>query len=123
MELTELTILQNLVNREDYSRKVIPFIEPEYFSEERDREIFKMIYDHIDKYNALPEKTSLRITLEDLNLYDALYKECVETINVIEEYDSRVNVEWLTDVTEKWCQSRAIYLQNISCPINTIPPL
>jgi replicative DNA helicase len=109
MELTELTILQNLVNREDYSRKVIPFIEPEYFSEERDREIFKMIYDHIDKYNALPEKTSLRITLEDLNLYDALYKECVETINVIEEYDSRVNVEWLTDVTEKWCQNRAIY--------------
>ena len=84
MELTELTILQNLVNREEYSRKVIPFIETEYFSEERDREIFKMIYNHIDKYNALPEKTSLRITLEDLNLYDALHKECVETIGVIE---------------------------------------
>tara|TARA_B100000963_G_scaffold70395_1_gene58687 strand:- start:2942 stop:4324 length:1383 start_codon:yes stop_codon:yes gene_type:complete len=109
MELTELTILQNLVNREDYSRKVIPFIETEYFSEERDREIFKMIYSHIDKYNALPEKTSLRITLEDLNLYEALHKECIETIGVIEDYDSNINIDWLVDVTEKWCQDRAIY--------------
>jgi replicative DNA helicase len=109
MELTELTILQNLVNREEYSRRVMPFIEIEYFSEEKDREIFKMIYAHMDKYNAVPEKTSLRITLEDLTLYDNLHKECIDTISVIEEYDSKVNIDWLVDITEKWCQSRAIY--------------
>ncbi len=31
MERLELTILRNLVYNEDYSRKVIPFIQPDYF--------------------------------------------------------------------------------------------
>ena len=59
MELTELVILQGLVNREEYARKVVPFIKKEYFSDQKDQEVYTMIYNHIDKYNGLPTPTSL----------------------------------------------------------------
>ena len=34
MERIETTILRNLVFNEEYSRKVIPFIQPEYFTDD-----------------------------------------------------------------------------------------
>ena len=43
MERIELTILRNLIFNEDYSRKVIPFIQPEYFSQRTEKIVFKSI--------------------------------------------------------------------------------
>ena len=36
MERIEATVLRNLVFDEDYSRKVIPFIQPDYFEQKTD---------------------------------------------------------------------------------------
>ena len=109
MELTELVILQGLVNREEYARKVVPFIKKEYFSEQKDQEVYTMIYNHIDKYNGLPTPTSLLLTLDDLNLYESTHKECEETIRTLDNCDTDMNLQWLVDHTEKWCKDRAIY--------------
>ncbi len=43
MERLELTILRNLVYNEDYSRKVIPFIQPDYFEEKTERIVFEEV--------------------------------------------------------------------------------
>ena len=43
MERIETTILRNLVFNEEYSRKVIPFIQPDYFEQRSDKVVFEEI--------------------------------------------------------------------------------
>ena len=109
MERLELTILRNLVYNEDYSRKVIPFIQPEYFDQRSERVVFEEIVQFIVKYNSAITKEALGIEIEnrtDLTETDVKdIREVCETLN-----DSVVEKQWLLDTTEKWCRDRAIYL-------------
>ena len=61
MERIETTILRNLIFNEDYSRKVIPFIKPEYFEQRSEMIIFEEITQFIIKYGSA-------ITIEALNI-------------------------------------------------------
>ena len=61
MERIETTILRNLVYEEEYSRKVIPFIQPDYVENRTDKVIFEEIAQFIVKYDAA-------ITIEALNI-------------------------------------------------------
>jgi replicative DNA helicase len=109
MERLEHTILRNLVYNEDYSRKVIPFIQPEYFEQRSERVVFEEIVQFIVKYNSAITKEALGIEIEnrtDLTETDVKdIREVCETLN-----DSVVEKQWLLDTTEKWCRDRAIYL-------------
>ena len=109
MERLELTILRNLVYNEDYSRKVIPFIQPEYFEQRSERVVFEEIVQFIVKYNSAITKEALGIEIEnrtDLTETDVKdIRDVCETLN-----DSVVEKQWLLDTTEKWCRDRAIYL-------------
>ena len=46
----ERTTLTNLLNNEEYTRKVLPFIKPEYFDVKEERIIFDEIQKFVDKY-------------------------------------------------------------------------
>ena len=109
MERLELTILRNLVYNEDYSRKVIPFIQPEYFEQRSEKVVFEEIVQFIVKYNSAITKEALGIEIEnrtDLTETDVKdIRDVCETLN-----DSVVENQWLLDTTEKWCRDRAIYL-------------
>ena len=61
MERIETTILRNLIFDEEYSRKVIPFIQPTYFEQRGEKVIFEEITQFIVKYNS-------SITIEALNI-------------------------------------------------------
>ena len=61
MERIETTILQNLIYNEEYSRKVIPFIKPDYFENKSERVVFEQIAEFIVKYGSA-------ITIEVLNI-------------------------------------------------------
>ena len=61
MERIETTILRNLVYEEEYSRKVIPFIQPDYFEDRKEKIIFEEIISFIVKYDS-------SITIEALNI-------------------------------------------------------
>jgi len=108
MDLSELTILQNLINNEEYCRKTVPFIVKDFFTEEKDKVLFDMIQEHIDKYNEAPTPVSLQITLDDMTVSDMIYKEVSDTIGVLGKVEE-VNQDWLIDHTEKWCKDKAIY--------------
>ena len=60
----EKTTLSNLVFNEDYCRKVLPFIKPEYFDIKEERVVFEEIINFVDKYKKMPTKTSLEIEIE-----------------------------------------------------------
>lgn len=107
--MIEQTILSGLVYNEDYTRKVIPFVKPEYFDDHNERLIFNEIKEYIDTYNALPTKEALRITIgEKDSLNEEQFKQVLGTIDVL-TYDEKTDLSWLVDKTEKFCQDKAIY--------------
>ena len=109
MERIELTILRNLIFNEEYSRKVIPFIEPDYFEERKEKVIYEEITSFIVKYDSAITIEALNIEVENrTDLTDTELNEIREINRSLD--DSPVDYQWLTDTTEKWCRDRAIYL-------------
>ena len=109
MERIELTILRNLIFNVEYSRKVIPFIEPDYFEERKEKVIFEEITSFIVKYDSAITIEALNIEVENrTDLTDTELNEIRDINRSLD--DSPVDFHWLTDTTEKWCRDRAIYL-------------
>ena len=109
MDRIETTIIRNLIHDQDYLRKIVPFIEPDYFDSHKDRVVFEEIAEFIAKYDKPATQEILGIELESrTDVTDDEYKEINEFISGLEEVPT--NKEWLIDATEKWCRDRAIYL-------------
>jgi len=109
MERIETTILRNLIYNEEYSRKVIPFIEPDYFEQRSEKVIFEEVTKFIVKYGSA-------ITIEALNIETDNRTDLTETeIKEVRDINNSLknipaDYQWLMDTTEKWCRDRAIYL-------------
>ena len=109
MERIETTILRNLVFNEEYSRKVIPFIQPDYFEQRTEKIIFEEITQFIVKYGNAITTEALAIELENrTDLSETEVKESREITSSLT--DAPADNKWLEDTTEKWCRDRAIYL-------------
>ena len=109
MERIETTILRNLIYNEEYSRKVIPFIEPTYFDQRTEKVIFEEITQFIVNYGSAITTEALNIEVE--NRTDLNESEIRDTREICKSFnDSPVDHQWLLDTTEKWCRDRAIYL-------------
>ena len=65
MNRLESTILKNLLYNEEYTRKVVPFIQKSYFSENSEKLLFQEIFDFIEKYKTLPTYESLVINFTE----------------------------------------------------------
>ena len=109
MERIETTILRNLIFNEDYSRKVIPFVQPDYFEQKSEKVIFEEIVQFIVKYGSAITIEALNIEVENrTDLTEDQIKDIREINNSLN--DSVADKQWLLDTTEKWCRDRAIYL-------------
>ena len=109
MERIETTILRNLLHNEDYARKVIPFIQSEFFEERSEKIIFDETVSFITKYDNCVTVEALNIEVE--NRTDLTAEEVKGIVDISKELnDSPVDSQWLLDTTEKWCRDRAIYL-------------
>ena len=108
MERIERTALRNLIHNEEYSRKVLPFIKEDYFSDRLERLLFKEIYRFITKFNALPTKEALSIEINDSkDITEDEYKKITDIIATLNP--EKINLEWLVETTEKFCKDRAIH--------------
>ena len=107
----EQAILKNLVYNEDYLRKVLPFIKPDYFSDRTERTIFNEITSFTETYNNPPSIEAISIAIKEKNtLTDDEVKNCETYLTEIEANRSaEAEIQWLVDKTEKFCQEKAIY--------------
>ena len=109
METVENTVIRSLVINEDYSRKVLPFIKPDYFENTHERIIFEECQKFIVEYDRCPTQEILSIECEkrkDIN--DETFKTITTYLTDLDT--SPTSDDWLVDTTEKWCKERAIYL-------------
>ena len=104
----EQTILRNLLTDEEYMRKVLPFIKPDYFQGIY-RILFREAGKFVAKYNKLPTSESFQIELDQSEkLSDEQHALAMDIVPQLFTHE-KVDGKWLLDTTEKWCQDRAIY--------------
>ena len=107
-ERIPLTILKNLLHDEEYTRKVLPFIQSDYFEEVSDKTVFEEISSFLKQYDSLPTKEILHIEVEkrsDLNQDQfTTISQLIDALDITE-----YKKEWVLDTTESWCKERAIY--------------
>jgi len=109
MDKIETTILKNLIFNEEYCRKVIPFIKPEYFGEKIERVVFEEIAKFLSQYENLATKEILFIEVD--NRRDLSESESKDIVTLIDNLNpDETSLDWLVNTTEKWCRDRAIYL-------------
>ena len=109
MERIETTILRNLLFDEEYARKTIPFIQPDFFEEKGEKIIFEETTSFINKYDSCITVEALNIEVE--NRTDLTEEEVKNIVTISKEFtNTPVDSQWLLDTTEKWCRDRAIYL-------------
>jgi len=109
LEKIEFLILRNLLYNEEFVRKVLPFIRPEYFQDQSQKIVFQEISSFVEEFNNIPSKEVLNIEVEkrtDVN--EDQYREVCQTIEHLT--DVPVDFSWLVETSEKWCRDRAIYL-------------
>lgn len=105
----ELVILKSLMFNESYSRRVLPFIKPEYFSDMGEKLVFEKVSDFILKYDARPSKEALLIAVSKDDKIGSEIESNVKDMIVSFE-NSQIEDKWLIEQTEEWCKDRAIYI-------------
>jgi len=104
----EQIILRNVLTNEPYMRKVLPFLQPEYFQGVYNL-LFKEAGRYVGKYNSLPTSDELRVEVDNSDKFnDDQYQAAMEIIPMLFEQEP-ADEKWLYDTTEKWCQDRAIH--------------
>jgi replicative DNA helicase len=111
MSRIEKTILKNLIYNEEYTRKVLPFIQANYFNDSVENVLFKQVENFVNQYKSLPSNEALIINITDsTNLTENQVRSSIELINELsEKRDEKSDMQWLTNQTEKFCQDKAIY--------------
>jgi len=105
----EQTILKNLIQNEQYTRKVIPFLKPEYFADSSEQLVYTEIKSYFEKYIKSPTLEALLINLDNnTSNSEGIIDGCKEMLGSMPVEDTPF--DWLVDETEKWCKDRAIYI-------------
>ena len=93
---------------EEYARKVLPYLKSEYFIDYSEKFIFRTINDYVEKYNNLPSMEALFVIVNEADIAETTLEGIDNTIQEFLNVDES-NLEWLFDLTEQFCQDKAIY--------------
>ena len=107
-ERLETTILRNCFYNEEFTRKALPFIKSDFFSNRNESILYKEIYDFVNKYKNLPTKESILIELNQRK--DLREEELTEIKKIVHGFKpEEIELQWLLDTTEKFCKDRAVH--------------
>jgi replicative DNA helicase len=109
MQTSEL-ILLNLLKNEEYVRRVIPFLEEDYFQKTSEKHVFKNIKEYVAKYNASPTMEALYIELSnDKSVNESSSGDIDLLLDSFKISTQDPQLQWLLDTTENFCKERAIH--------------
>lgn len=106
--MIEKTIISHLIFNEAYARKTLPFLKDEYFHNQHEKTVYKLIDTYVKQYNNTPTKEVLHIELKNKEgISESVYKDSKSLIDDLTAENTEV--QWLLDSTEKFCQEKAVY--------------
>ena len=104
----ERIILRNLFYNEEFTRKALPFIKSEFFTNHNESTLFGEINEFVNKYKNLPTKETILVELNKRK--DLKEEELSEIKTIVNKLDNQeVELQWLLDTTEKFCKDRAVH--------------
>ena len=104
----ERIILRNLFYNEEFTRKALPFIKSDFFTNHNESTLFGEIYQFVNKYKNLPTKETILVELNKRK--DLKEEELSEIKTIVNKLDNQeVELQWLLDTTEKFCKDRAVH--------------
>ena len=74
------TVLHSLIYNDEYGRKVIPYLKPEYFKDNSDKFIFGIIKDYVENYNKFPNLRAIAIELSNSDADSDLFEDCKQML-------------------------------------------
>ncbi len=101
-------VLSHLLNNEEYCRRVIPYLQKEYF-EGVHKVVFDLIVSFVATHNKLPTGRVLDIELQKVSAPEDVLNQSSMLINEIGN-KTDLDTDYLINETEKWCKDRAVYL-------------
>ena len=98
-------ILNQLCTSDEYVRRALPFLKDEYF-ERGEKLLFAVVSRFINKYNTVPTEAALKLELQKIpNISNEIMALVAKAYKA-----EPVDIAWVLDETEKFCQDRSIYL-------------
>ena len=100
-------VLSHLINDEEYLRRVIPYLKPDYF-EQPHRGVFDLVVDFVNKHNKMPTGKVLELELKKVQLPDDVRINATECIS---ECKSKSDLEhdYLVSETFYVCYLESFY--------------
>lgn len=116
----EKIIISSVLNDGDYARKVLPHIQPMFFSTNEAAQVVDMLLDYNVKYSTLPTKDTLLVELENTKKLSAeayshanLLLEQVFRPEVVESV-LKLDETWRLDKTEEYFKQQSCYIAVMS---------
>lgn len=104
----EEQILSGLLNDATYSRKVISFLEKDYFKERHEQVVLDEISKFFAKFNEPATKDILKIQLGQRDdVSDKVLNDAVELVSELSA--EKANTAWLVENTEAFCKKMSVY--------------
>lgn len=105
----ENSIFRGLLFSDEFSRKVIPFLKDEYF-EGHYKKIYNIYNDYFEKYHSIPTMEAMVVSLQKSDMDEREYEDCLDELSSIQDSkDDPIDVDWLVDEAESYCQQKALY--------------
>lgn len=106
----EEIILSALTKDVDFSKKVLPHMEADFFQDRKEKVVFSLIQDFHLKYGKLPSKDVLTLQLEDVkDIREDDFDDIKLVLKSAFDDTYEYHLQWLFDETEKFCKDRAVY--------------
>lgn len=103
----ESLLINNLITNEEFTKKTIAYIKPEYFEDHVNRYLFNEINTYVNKYANLPSKEALAVIVSESKLTEDDYNRAVTVVSQIDV--DTTDLKWLVDKSEEWAKERAVY--------------
>lgn len=104
----ENVILSNLIHDEEYTRKVLPFLNKRYFSDRKEAIAFEEITKFFEQYNKPITQEILQIQVGSRkDMADSEFNDAMKMIGSLNKQDT--NKEWLINESERFCKQKAVY--------------
>jgi replicative DNA helicase len=104
----EEMVISNLMTNDEYARKVVPHLLPDYFSERHEQILVREVIDFFEKFNDLPTKDTISLSLSTKKgVSEKILEDSLKLIQNLPEQSK--NLPWAIEETEKFCKKRSVY--------------
>jgi replicative DNA helicase len=106
----EHVILRALCVNPEYTRRVLPFLKDEYFTEQPELVLFRIVRNHVMTYDDPPSQDIIKLMVQETTgVTEDVMHQTNTLVGLLDSIPVNTNTPWLIDYSEKFCQDKAIY--------------